>query len=109
VVAVEDVRVQIGAIWPGDRADVGVDCHLCEQVVVSGNLFEYWAPEQRSEINQALGSIRERESDSASFDYFDIGYIDHSALLGKRVNGTGRFMIDGSFPPQSSAVGDGLT
>ena len=104
LVAVEDIRVQIGAIWPGDRADFRVNCHLCEQVVVPGYLLEYGAPEQRHQINHALGSVRERKSDSPLLYYFNFGDIDHRVLLREWVNGTWRFMIGGSFPTDLELV-----
>jgi hypothetical protein len=98
VVTVEDIRVQIGAIWPGDRPDVRVNSDLCKQIVVPGDLLEYWTPQQGHQIDHALGSVREREPDNPFLDHFDLGDIDHRGLLWKWLNGTGRLMIDGSFP-----------
>ena len=98
MVAVEDIRVQIGAIWPGDRPDFGVNSDLSEQVVVPRDLLEYRAPHERPQINHALGTVRERETDSPFFDYFDFGDIYHRAFLREWLNGTGRLMIDGAVP-----------
>ena len=77
VVAVEDIRVQVGAIRPGDRPDLRVNSDLSEQVVVPRDLLEYRTPQERPQINHALGTVRERETDSPLFDYFDLGDIDH--------------------------------
>lgn len=77
VVTVENIRVQIGAIRPDDRPDLGVNADLREQVVVPRDLLEYRTPQQRPQINHALGTIREGETDSPFFDYFDFGDIDH--------------------------------
>jgi hypothetical protein len=98
VVAVEDIRVQVGAIGPGDCPDLRVNSDLCEQVVVPRDLLEYRTPHERPQINHALGTVRERETDSPFFDYFDFGDIDHRTLLREWLNGTGRLMIDGAFP-----------
>ena len=65
VVAVEDIRVQIGAIRPDDRPDFGVNADLREQVVVPRDLLEYRTPQQRLQINHALGTVRERETEVA--------------------------------------------
>jgi hypothetical protein len=98
VVAVENIRVQIGAIRPDDRPDFGINADLCEQVVVPRDLLEYRTPQERPQINHALGTVRERETDSPFFDYFDFDDIDHRAPLRKWLNGTGRLMIDDAFP-----------
>jgi hypothetical protein len=98
VVAVEDIWVQIGAIRPDDCPDLRVNSDLCEQVVVPGDLLENRTPQKRPQINHALGTVRERETDSPLFDYFDFGDIDHRTLLREWLNGTGRLVIDGAFP-----------
>jgi len=77
VVAVEDIRVQIGAIRPDDRPDFGVNADLCEQVVVPRDLLEYRTPQKGSQINHALGTVRKRETHSPFVNYFDFGDIDH--------------------------------
>ena len=98
MVAVEDIRVQIGAIRPGDRPDLRVHSDLSEQVVVPRDLLEYRTQPKRPQINHTLGTVRERETDSPFFDHFDFGDIDHRTPLKEWLNGTGRLMIDGAFP-----------
>ena len=98
VVAVEDIRVQVGAIRPGDRPDLRVNSDLCEQVVVPRYLLEYRTPQERPQVNHALRTVREGETDSPFFDYFDVGDIYHRALLREWLNGTGRLVVDGAIP-----------
>ena len=77
VVTVENIRVQIGAIRPDDRPDLRVNSDLCEQVVIPRDVLEYRPPQERPQINHALGTVRERETDSPFFDDFDFCDIDH--------------------------------
>jgi hypothetical protein len=59
-VAVEDVWVHVGPVWPHDRPQLLVDMHLGEQLGILAKRLEHRTPELAVEIDLPLGAIVER-------------------------------------------------
>jgi hypothetical protein len=76
MVAVKYVRIEVCAIWPGNRPDLRIGLNLGENLIIVGDFFERRAPEEGRQVDDAFGSVREPESHDPVMKNLYVGDVD---------------------------------
>jgi hypothetical protein len=70
-VAVEHVRVQVGAVWPHDRPELVVDAHLAKELRIVAERLEHGSPQLSFEVDLAQRAVIEAEPKDEAFKWLD--------------------------------------
>jgi hypothetical protein len=70
-VAVEHIGVQVGPVWPHDRAEFLVHAHLPKELRIIAEWLEDRSPQLSFEVDLAHRAVLEAEPKDESFEWLD--------------------------------------